>query len=179
MTDRTSEPDRQSAKKFLVDHFEWINSTDGLTPAEIVRRADVIHRRTGLDGLIVDPWNEVEHARDRSVREDEYISAELTRLRRWAKRTGAHVWVVAHPTKLHRRSDGGYDPPTLYDISGGAQWRNKCDMGVCVHRDIAGGGPTSVYVQKVRFADHGVLGRVDLEFDVGCEQFRCLGKKPL
>lgn len=179
LTDRTPEPARQRAKAFLTEHFEWINSTEGVTPAEIVRRADVIHRRRPIHGLIVDPWNEVEHTRDRAVREDEYISAELTRLRRWAKRSNAHVWLVAHPTKLHKKADGEYDPPSLYDISGGAQWRNKCDLGVCVHRNIGAGGPTTVLVLKVRFADHGELGRVDLDFDPKCEQFSVLGEKPV
>lgn len=169
--------DLDKAKAFLSEHFEWINSTESVTVAEIVRRAEIIHRRRPIHGLLIDPWNEVEHARDRNVREDEYISAELTRLRRFARRSGAHVWVIAHPTKLHKRQDGDYDPPTPYDISGGAQWRNKADFALCVHRRLTG-GPTKVIVQKVRFADHGELGAVEFEFDRNSEQFFEPGTRP-
>lgn len=174
----TPQADLDKARRFLTDHFEWINSTESVTVAEIVRRAEVIHRRKPINGLLIDPWNEVEHARDRNVREDEYISAELTRLRRFARRTGAHVWVVAHPTKLHKKPDGDYAPPTPYDISGGAQWRNKADFAVCVHRKLTG-GPTKVIVQKVRFGDHGELGQVEFEFDKRSEQFYEAGTRPL
>jgi len=37
-------------------------------------------------------------------------------------------WCVAHPTKLQKMGDGGYTPPTAYDISGASHWNNQSDV---------------------------------------------------
>ena len=44
---------------------------------------------------------------------------------------GVHVWFVAHPRQLQNWHG---QPPTLYDISGSANFINKADNGIVVHR---------------------------------------------
>jgi twinkle protein len=45
--------------------------------------------------------------------------------------------------------------PTLYDISDSANWYNKCDLGLIVHRENA--DDTIIKVQKSRY--HEEIGR--------------------
>ncbi|KAG2451473.1 hypothetical protein HYH02_004071 [Chlamydomonas schloesseri] len=86
--------------------------------------------RHGIRGLVIDPYNELEQQRG-AQSETEYISAMLSKVKRWAQRHMVHVWLVAHP-KSFEEWDGS--PPSMYDISGSAHWYNKADMGVVVHR---------------------------------------------
>lgn len=154
-------------------HFRWIESTDAITVTEVLRRADVIRHHFGrLDGLVIDPWNELDHSRSDNVTETQHISGSLTQVRRWGRKHDCHVWMVAHPKKLEKRSSGDYPPPTMYDISGSSTWHDKADMGVVVHRDKLKPGPVDVHVVKVRDPDHGRIGTAKLEFDVPANTYR-------
>ena len=73
---------------------------------------------------------------------------------------------VAHPAKLHREA-GSFPVPSLYDISGSANWVNKADLGVVVHRHDPEKDPTraDIYIRKVRFKSVGKIGLVSLRWD--------------
>jgi twinkle protein len=58
---------------------------------------------------------------------------------------------------MQRGPDGNYQPPSLYDISGSANWNNKADVGVVVHRDFDK-NLTEVFVRKVRRKEVGRAG---------------------
>jgi twinkle protein len=56
--------------------------------------------------------------------------------------------------------------PTLYDISGSANWANKADIGIVVHRDPASDPfRAEIHVRKVRFKSVGKIGSVALRWD--------------
>lgn len=117
-------------------------------------------------GVVVDPWNQLEHHRPRHLSETEYISQTLTWVIEWVRKANCHLWMVAHPTKLQRLKDGSLPIPTLHDISGGAHWWNKSDNGFCVHRNQAEGSQeVEVHVQKVRFRHIGHAGLATLLYD--------------
>lgn len=151
---------------WVHNHYTWIRSTEAVTLTEVLRRADIIRRRGRLDGLVIDPWNELDHARPDHVTETQHISESLTRLRRWGRRHNIHLWLIAHPKKLDKRTDGTYPAPRLYDISGSSTWHDKADMGVVVHRDKTKPGPVDIQIVKVRFREHGAIGVARQEFDV-------------
>ena len=69
------------------------------------------------------------------MNETEYVSQILGKVKRFAQTHGCHVWFVAHPAKMYRDKDRKIPVPTLYDISGSANWANKADLGVVVHRE--------------------------------------------
>lgn len=117
-------------------------------------------------GVVVDPWNQLEHHRPRHLSETEYISQTLTWVIEWVRQANCHLWLVAHPTKLQRLKDGSLPIPTLHDISGGAHWWNKADNGFCVHRNQAERSQeVEVHVQKVRFRHIGHAGLATLLYD--------------
>jgi twinkle protein len=49
--------------------------------------------------IVIDPWNEIEHVRERHLSLTEYVTLSLRKIRRFAKAFKVHVMVVAHPTK--------------------------------------------------------------------------------
>jgi len=162
--ERMTKEDISGGMGFLDEHVRFIIPKDEIMTVEtILKYARITCLQFGIKGLVIDPWNEIEHDQKKGEREDQYISRSLTKIRRFARFNGLHIWVIAHPKNLHKNADGNYDPPTMYDISGGAQWRNKADNGICIYRDF-NTNITKVIVQKIRFREIGQLGECSFKF---------------
>lgn len=117
-------------------------------------------------GLIVDPWNELDHSRPSEWSETEYTSQALSWLRNWGRNTRTHVWLVAHPAKQRRETSGELPIPRPDMISGSAHFWNKADCCVTVYRDYQReDGQIDIYVQKVRFKHVGRIGVTSLTYD--------------
>lgn len=127
--------------------------------------------RNAVDMFIIDPWNEMEHSFDkRNMSQTDYTGFAIKELKRFAKKHLVHVAVVAHPTKMPRKSKTHDGVPSLYDIADSAHWANKADLGVIVHRDED--GSTLVKVQKSRYHHQiGKPGNYNLTYDDGTKVF--------
>ena len=116
--------------------------------------------------LLIDPWNEISHKRDRNDTTTDYTNRALSKLRAFARRHKILVIIVAHPTKSG--AEKGADM-TLYDISDSAAFQNKADFGVVVARvegrDDLPPNPTRINITKVRRHQAGSIGEVHLAFD--------------
>jgi twinkle protein len=85
-------------------------------------------------------------------------------LKRFARKHSVLVIVVAHPMKMRRAENGRFPMPCLYDIADSAHWKNRCDVGVIVHRETD--EITLVRVEKVRYHDEiGRPGDVYVKYD--------------
>lgn len=156
----------EAAAAWVHEHFVFIMPEEGASVATVLELATVAVFRRGIRGLVIDPWNELDHADQGQQREDLYISVALGRLRQWARNNQAHIWVVAHPNKLQKDKEGNYPVPTPYDVSGGGKWRAKADMAISVWRDVEDEDkPTQVHIQKVRFRECGMVGVANLYHD--------------
>lgn len=168
-TERMTRQELDDAMQWAHQHFHLIlpDDDDQWTIDNILESAKALVFRHGIRGLVIDPWNELEHHRPPHLSETEYIAQTLKRIRNFGRRHGVHVFVVAHPAKLYRDGDGNYPIPTMYDISGSAHWRNKADNGVCLWRDLADENTNviQVHVQKVRFRQIGRIGTTDLVYN--------------
>jgi twinkle protein len=119
--------------------------------------------RFGANVLVIDPWNELEHIRDRHVSLTEYVSSSLREIRRFAKAFKLHVMILAHPTKAVQGEGGVYRIPRMYDISDSSAWYNKADLGFVVHRPNP--QETQIVVEKSRYHEIiGVPGEVFMHF---------------
>lgn len=164
-THRMTSTNAEQAMGVIADHFFFVRSETDEAPTIdwILERARALVRRQSIRGLIIDPYNEIEHKRPDNMSETEYVSALLSKVKRFAQNHGCHVWFVAHPAKM--RSEGGKVPvPTLYDISGSAHFVNKADCGIAVHRGEVD-GTTEVWVRKVRFKWVGQQGKAVLRYN--------------
>jgi twinkle protein len=160
-----SERDLAEAIEWAHGHFVLIRADDEAPTIDwILDKAGAAVMRYGCRGLIIDPYNEIEHRRPPGMTETEYVSQLLGKAKRFAQSRGVHDWIVAHPWKM-QRENGKLPAPTLYDISGSANWANKADLGVVVHRPEDNDGPTEIYVRKVRFKSVGKIGRTQLNYD--------------
>lgn len=145
-------------EEWLRDRLVMLVSDAEQQPATldwILERATIGVLRDGTTDLVIDPWNQVYHNIGEKT-ETNYIGQCLQRLRSFSQRHGCNVWIVAHPTKLKPEKEGGkVGCPTMYDISGGANWANAADIGLAVHSPD---GVTELHVLKARFQRWGSRG---------------------
>lgn len=121
----------------------------------VLERAIVGVRNDCVKLLLIDPWNELEHAKPRDLSMTDYIMQVLMWLKQFARVHQVAIILVAHPTKAHASESR---KPTLYDIEGSAAWFNKCDNGLIVTRDPDNNYMT-VYSAKVRERGAGKRGQ--------------------
>jgi len=120
----------------------------------------------GQYGLIIDPWNELNHELIGNTSETQYIGATLGLLRRYCRNWGNHCWLVAHPKQLLKHpKTGEYPIPRPYDISGSAHWYNKADNCITVWRSEDDTEDVEIHIQKVKFRHVGKKGIVPLSFN--------------
>ena len=140
---RMSETDLQGTMDWIADRFHLIRFDDEAPTIEaILEKARAAVMRHGIRGLVIEPYNEIEHRRPSNMTETEYISQLLGKVKRFAQHHAVHVWFIAHPAKLQRDNSGARPIPTLYDIAGSANWVNKADLGLVVHRGAPQNCPT-------------------------------------
>lgn len=166
-TPRMSERDLAIAGRWISGHFYLIRADEEAPTIDwVLSKAKAAVSRYGINGLVLDPYNEFEHSRPNGMTETEYVSQMLGKIKRFAQAHGVHVWFVAHPAKPLK--DKQNEPPSLYDISGSAHWVNKADLGVSVHRGWLENGErdteTEIHVKKVRFRSVGKPGMARLAY---------------
>ncbi|KAK4488077.1 hypothetical protein RD792_003819 [Penstemon davidsonii] len=166
--ERMSIEEFEQGKKWLSDSFALIRCENDCLPSInwVLELARIAVLRHGVNGLVIDPYNELDHQRPPNQTETEYVSQMLTKIKRFAQHHSCHVWFVAHPRQLQNWIGG---PPNLYDISGSAHFINKCDNGIVVHRNRdPEAGPmdiVQVCVRKVRNKVIGTIGDAYLTYN--------------
>jgi len=169
-TDRMSLEEVGEYGDELEQSFGFIEAAHGAVSAkDVIDAATPFLSKFEADtkrGLVIDPWNELEHWRPANLSETEYVSKTLSMVRNWARANQVHVWIVAHPQKM-RREDGRLPIPRPDMISGSQHWWNKSDCCITVWRDFENleSQDVDIYVQKVRFKHIGRPGFVTLKYD--------------
>jgi replicative DNA helicase len=166
--DRMSKPELQTAMNWIDENFSFVelheNRSDLDTLLALVKQTK---QRNGLDGLVIDPWNELEVQLRKGESETDFIGRSLTKIRRFARKNDIAAFIVAHPKKMNKDEKGRYLIPTVYDINGSANWFNKADNAVTIYRNFGEGEENTidVYVQKIKFKVHGEIGCVRMTYD--------------
>jgi twinkle protein len=156
----------------INEHFSFINinKVDVTVDGIIEKARELVHRK-GIKGLIIDPWNYIEHKVPPNQTETQYISESLTKFKAFALLTNIHIFIVAHPTKIAKnKQTNEFEVPTLYSISGSAHFFNKTDNGICIHRSFQKGIVTC-YVQKVRYSWLGKIGFTSFQYNTLTRQY--------
>ena len=169
---RMAEQDFKEAIIFTDDYFKFINIAQvDVTMGGILAKMTELVLKTGVKGIIIDPWNYIEHKIPAGYTETQYVSECLSLVREFALKTDTHVFIIAHPKKLMKDNNGQFPVATMYDISGSAHFFNKTDNGLSVHRDFTN-NITTVYVQKIRFSWLGKIGYTSFNFDTFTRQYK-------
>jgi twinkle protein len=165
-TDRMSEGERDHAVNWINDHFIFMDHRrEGPnTIDKILEVASAAVMRMGCRCLVIDPYNYLEL--DQTNRETDNISSMLTKVQQWAKSHEAHVFFIAHPTKIHQdRRSNNKVVVTGHDIAGSFAWFAKADIGLTVWRHPTDEEPPEAHVWKVRWNWIGKHGHTALHFD--------------
>jgi twinkle protein len=172
-TEPMTEEEIRKGMDWMDKRFGFFKVVDPTLDSILAHVAEfaMVGRITRHTGVVIDPWNQVDHLRPSNMPETEYISQCLSRLIAFVREYDMHLWMVAHPRIMQRDKDGKRLVVTPYDVSGSAHWFNKADNCITIHRDLVEQSQmVEVHVQKVRFKHVGHIGLVDLRYDrvTGC-----------
>lgn len=165
---RVTEEDVDEAEEWIRDKFFFVKPEQANLVSILIDNATehVAVKSGDKLGIIVDPWNHLDHARPHHLSETEYVSMSLSAAIKAVRIANMHLWLVAHPAKMQRDRDGKYPVPTPRDVSGSAHWWAKADNCITVHRDqVEGTQDVEIHVQKVRFKHIGHVGQTTLRYD--------------
>lgn len=154
----------KQVKEHLEQDFYFIAPMDNYRVDTILERAKYLVRRRGIKALVIDPYNRLENEQG-GKSETQYISELLDKLTNFAQRNDILIILMAHPTKQPKNKDGVIEAPTLYDISGSANFFNKADFGIVVHRNRLD-NTVEVHVQKVKFRHLGECGTALFKYNL-------------
>lgn len=138
----------------------------------VLEKAIVAIKRDEVGLVIIDPWNELEHAKPRDMLMTDYIRNCLMSLKQFCRAYQIALVLVAHPTKAI--AENGGRTPLLSDIEGSMSWYNKCDNGLIITRDFEKGTAKAISA-KVRERGAGKIGNcffaVDQETGIFTPQY--------
>lgn len=107
-----------------------------------------------VDGVDIDPFNQLANDYQKFQRSDKYLEWVLSVFSRFAQINNVYFWIIAHPVKMTKANDGNYPCPDVYDLTDGAMWNNKMDNILVYHRPFAQTEPQNptceFYSKKVR-----------------------------
>jgi len=138
------------------DNFFFIDM-EKYTLESVLRKGAELVKRKGIKCLVIDPFNKVRDKNASSIDVNIYTMEYLTKIETFAKKYDVLVFIVAHPTKMYKNSDGKIEEPTMYNIKGGGEWYDASYHGLLVHRDYEL-KTTKVKVLKVKFQNLGENG---------------------
>lgn len=170
--DRINKVEFEWSKEFVKQRYFFINiDSVGATIEAILNKAGELVKKYGIKGLVINPWNYLEHNIPNGKSETQYVSDVLTRMINFCVKYGVHIFLVAHPTKIEKdKTSGKYKVPTLYNINGSSHFYNKTYNGVTVYRDFDT-NTTDVYVQKVKWSWLGHIGFATFDYDTMTRQY--------
>lgn len=159
---------RANADEWIDRHFSFVipSEDDEATLDFVLEAMAGSVMRHGAKLGVIDPWNELDLIRPKEMSQTEFIGYALKSMKRFARRLGIHLMVLAHPTKQRRLDDGTFAVPSLYDIADSAHFYNKPDGGMVIHRQDITSKDLLWRMSKSRYWDQiGRPGDVKMTFN--------------
>lgn len=174
--DNMGEGDYKQACEFVSNHFFYVYPEDSHDINSIHEKFRYLVLKKGVQGVMIDPWNQLDHVQTKFQREDQYLSQQLKDVKRFALHNKLCYVIVAHPRTPTKDTDKSYPPVDAYDISGGSMWANKADEIISYYRPNFHLDKTDpcvkVFVQKVkRKRTGGKPGDFDLKLNWATKRY--------
>lgn len=164
------ESEKDRIRNFVKRHFFFIEanyeSRESDTMDFILDSAKGLVMKHGIKGLVIDPWNKIEHNMKSNENETNYVSRVLDDLIRFGVVNDLFTFLVAHPAKQKRTKGGEYEVPDLYSVSGSSNFFNKPDWGITVHRNYTT-MLTEIHITKAKWDHLGQVGRFNMKYNGG------------
>ena len=157
------------SKEELTKYKEWGKEKIYLTDCEagnlptwdwLLKKFEEQMYSFGIDIFVIDAFNKVLLPKGNKLEE---INIVLTKLTHFAQSNNVIVFLVAHPTKMQKNEQGIYGVPTLYDVSGSADFRNQTHNGYTIYRHFYDEvnnieNETEFFNMKTKFNFQGEIG---------------------
>lgn len=183
---------KRISKEMIELYKDWADEKIYLTACDELPTWDWIMEKFkeqlysfGINVFVIDAFNKLILPKGNKI---DMINEVLSRLTHFAQSNGVLVFLVAHPTKMRKdEKTGMYDVPTLYDVSGSADFRNQTHNGYTIHRVFDGTdrtgethiAHTKFINTKTKFKFQGDIGaEVKFEFDELNGRYYANGVKP-
>jgi len=161
---------------FISRHIFYVYPENEHDVNSINERFRHLVLKKGLDGVMIDPFNQLDHLQRPYQREDQYLSDIFKDLKRFALLNNVCYNIIAHPKNPSYNQDKSLPVVDKYDIAGGAAWGNKMDNIVSYYRPnfhIDKNDPNvQIYIQKLkRKRTGGKLGDFPLVLNWGKKRY--------
>ncbi len=162
-----TENEYSQACHFIGEHIFYVYPEDSHDINSINEKFRYLVLKKGIDGVMIDPFNQLDHIQKPYQREDQYLSEVLKDIKRFALLNRVCYNIVAHPKNPNYNNDKSLPIVDVYDIAGGAMWANKCDQIISYYRprfhEDKNSPEVEIYVQKLkRKRTGGQLGNFPL-----------------
>lgn len=166
------------AKAFINEHFLFIKpEDDDISVPNILYLAQQLVLRKGIRGLLIDPWNKLEHKMGHGEQETAYVSRILDEVIKFDQKNGVFTIIIAHPQKMPTDLKTKLvKVPSLYDIAGSANWYNKPDIGIIFYRNFKT-NLSEIHIQKMKYDHLGKQGMVEVRYNVNNSRFTDMKSK--
>lgn len=173
--------------EFIKDHFFYLfpmkeTPTSGL----ILKRFEEAKIKHRIDGVAIDPFNQMDREILKQARDDQFISAVLTDFKKFATLNDVYFFIVAHPNSkvgFKEKGDKEYAVPGVYEFAGGAVWNAKVDNILIYHRPDFKKDPKSTRCQciaeKIKRRTTGTRGTLEMDYVFKKRRFFIGGVNPL
>jgi len=177
-------------KEEIEEYKAWANEKLYLTAPErgetatwdwLLEKFKEQMMRFGINIFFIDAFNKVELPQGNKIDE---INRVLTKVTSFAQANNVIVFLVAHPTKMKKNEAGVYDCPTLYDVSGSADFRNQTHDGFGIYRffeneETGSEGYTEFINLKTKMNFQGEIGkRVEFDYHIPTGRYFARGTQP-
>ncbi len=169
LEDRTDE-EQAEGERFVNEHFYFYNHTYKSNKIEdILRTIKSLTNKIDIDIIVIDPFSDLVSDCGSAEHNMEHVKKVCLMLSKYAKMLDVHVFLIAHPKSYDDKQRWDkekkkYVPAgmSLYSISGGATFNNKCDNGVIISRC---GKQTEIRFAKIREQEFDKTGSFLMEYD--------------
>ncbi|MDV3537875.1 hypothetical protein CMU94_01905 [Elizabethkingia anophelis] len=136
---RPSEEIIAAMYEFVTSHFFYVYPEKVKPTFKNLKESFLeIIIKHNVDGVVIDPFNQIAHDRSGIAREDFYLEEIFSDTTKFANENNIYFIYVAHPTKeIEVNGKGDFKAPTMYKISGGSMWANKMHNILIYHRPYA------------------------------------------
>ncbi len=164
---KMTEDEYVNACKFINEHIFYVYPENEHDIVSIHEKFKYLILKKGVDGVMIDPFNQLDKNQKAYERDDQYLSTVLKDIKRFALINNVCYNIVTHPKNPIYQNEKQLPIVKVYDIAGGAMWANKCDQIISYHRprfhEDANSGDVQIHILKLkRKRTGGKLGEFDL-----------------
>lgn len=165
------------ACKFISEHIYYVYPENEHDINSIHEKFRYLILKKGIDGVMIDPFNQLDKTQKAYERDDQYLSWVLKDIKRFALLNNIVYTIIAHPKNPTYNQDRSLPVPDSYDLHGGSMWANKADQILAYYRprfhEDKNSPDVDVYVQKLkRKRTGGKLGFFSLSLDWNMKRYK-------